>query len=1288
NVPNAGAGGYSLTEQSQASAPLDAYLDGKLSTGSNCAGCTTTLTSPNAFNAILLDATKSYTGYNFAELAPGALSGHVYKDVDANAVQGGDEALAGITVSLTGTDDLGQAVNLTTTSAADGSYGFTKLRPSPAGYTLTETQPTSLADFAGASGTLVGKVGGVATGTAAANAASGIVLAPGQSGTGYDFRDKPASLAGRVYLDANDNAVVDGGEELIPGVTVKLTGVDADGGVVDMSTITVNGAWSFTGLKAGAYVLTETQPASHADGRESAGTAGGTVNNSEFNAAPQFNTIGAIVLAAGVDATGYAFGERPIPTSGAIGGSVFVDLNNDGRPGAGETGIANVTVRLSGRTARGELLAREIVTGKEGSWLFDNLEASDAEGYSVTEVQPADYLDGITSVGSAGGKAQGGKPVAAKGLDTIAGIVLGETVQAMGYHFGERSQGSVSGVVYFDQNGNGKQDAQESGIAAVSIALSGKDAKGAAVNLATTSGADGSFVFTSVPASDSAGYMLIEIQPSQHRDGATTIDAGSPGAAIGAKPVAAGGLDAISGIVVGAGKKLAGYRFGELGAGVQLGGRVYVQGTDTGIAGVTITLAGVDAGGATVSRSTSTDTEGRYLFDALAPSNAAGYRITEVQPAGVNDGPTVIPAGAPGKLDGAKPIGVGNSDSIAGVVMQEANRTGYDFIETAVPFLKPPVVNGYVWLDRTHDRVRPTDGSQQGLANWTVQLRQKGALICTTSTDAKGFYQFDNLHCAGYEASGLPTGSGFSVVFNKDGNRMPAVAVSGGGKGVAAPTGGQIDNLTLNPGDAVVEQNLPLDPAGVVYDAVTRKPVAGAVVTISGPAGFNVNTHLVGGTAAQAQTVGADGMYQFLLQNDFPSGVYALAVSVPAGYLPAPSSTIPPCVGTPKVGLVPTPALVQASDGAPALSVPLHKPGACVGMVAGGAPTTQYYQSFVITNGGSAPILNNHMPIDPIPVDGLVLAKTTPLVNVARGDLVPYTIVATNSRAQALPATVVQDMLPPGFQYKAGSARMNGAPAEPKLAGRTLSFAARGFAANEKATYTLILAVGAGVGDGEYVNRAVAVSPATGAPVSNTATAAVRIVPDATFDCPDVIGKVFDDANVNGVQDEGEAGLPGIRLATPRGLLITTDAQGRYHVPCAEIPNADRGANFVMKLDERTLPSGYRVTTENPGSVRITRGKLAKLNFGAAIHRVVRIEAGDTAFEPGSATLLPQWNQQLDTMIEQLKARPSVVRIALRQGADSALSARRMQALREAIAERWRRQGGAYALAVEEEGVQ
>lgn len=1298
-LPASNTAGYAVTEQAQATAPLDGYLDGKLTSGTNCGSCTQATASPNAFAAVQVDATKTYTGYNFAELPPASVAGHVYKDVNANGTLDNGEALAGVTLALSGNDDLGQAVTATVVTGADGSYRFANLRPSgAAGYTVTETQPASLADFAAATGTAVGKVGGTDTGTAALNSVSAIVLPAGQSGTGYDFREKTASLAGKVFLDTNNNGNADAGEQAIDKVTVRLTGTDADGAAVDLTTTTAaDGTYAFTGLKSGTYVLTETQPTAYLDGKEHVGSAGGTVNNARFDTSAAANAISAINLAAGTDGTGYDFGEQPLPTSGGIEGTVFVDLDDDGRQGAGETGIAGVVVRLSGTTARGAAVTRETTTGADGHYRFTGLEGSDTAGYSVTEVQPASHADGKSTPGKGPGKAGSAKPVPSGGNDVIAGIVLGEDVQLAGYDFGERSQASLAGVVYVDQDASGAQDAGEPGLPGVTLTLQGKDAAGNAVRLTTVSGADGGFVFPDVPASDKAGYTLTETQPQGYRDGNTAVDTGNPGRPAGAKPVAGGQGDAIDGIVFTGGSRLTGYRFGEYGNGARLSGRVYAdanndgiaQDGEAGIAGVTVQLTGTDRDGHPVARTATTGADGHYVFDALPPSGTGGYRVTETQPAGYNDGKTTIAAGNPGAADGRKPVGVGNQDAIGGITLADRDLAGYDFGELLVPSLKPPIVNGYVWLDRAHTRQRPNDGSQQGLANWTVQLRQNGNLVCTVQTSADGFYQFDNLHCPGYETTGLPTGSGYSIVFSKEGNRMPAVAVSGGNAGTAAPTGGQIDNVTLRASAMVVEQNLPLDPAGVVYDAQTRKPVAGAVVTITGPAGFDPTRHLVGGVAAQAQTVGADGMYQFLLQNDFPSGVYTLAVTAPAGYLPAPSQAIAPCSGVLTVGLQPNPALVQASDDAPGATVALHNAAACAGLVAGGARTTQYYQSFAIRNGGSAPILNNHLPLDPVGMDGLVLTKTTPLVNVARGDLVPYTITATNTRAVPLPAARVDDMLPPGFQYRSGSARVNGAAAEPKAAGRTLSFAARTFAPHEKVTYSLVLVVGAGVGEGEYVNRAVAVSPVGGQPVSNTASAAVRVTPDATFDCPDVIGKVFDDANVNGYQDDGERGIPGVRLATPRGLLVTTDAEGRYHVPCADIPNADRGANFVMKLDDRTLPSGYRVTTENPGSVRVTRGKVAKLNFGAAIHRVVLLEMSDAAFAAGGNDLLPQWNQQLDTMIEKLNEQPSVVRIVYRNaGGDAQLATRRLDAVRAAVRERWRRHGERYPLAVEVEGMQ
>jgi hypothetical protein len=87
--------------------------------------------------------------------------------------------------------------------------------------------------------------------------------------------------------------------------------------------------------------------------------------------------------------------------------------------------------------------------------------------------------------------------------------------------------------------------------------------------------------------------------------------------------------------------------------------------------------------------------------------------------------------------------------------------------------------------------------------------------------------------------------------------------------------------------------------------------------------------------------------------------------------------------------------------------------------------------------------------------------------------------------------------------------------------------------------------------------------------------------------------------------------------------------------------------------------------------VRLTRGKLTKLNFGATIHRVVRVEVNDTAFERGTTRLLPEWRERIEQLPKTLTAQPSVVRVAYADAADAKLAKRRKRALIEHIRELW-----------------
>ncbi len=93
-----------------------------------------------------------------------------------------------------------------------------------------------------------------------------------------------------------------------------------------------------------------------------------------------------------------------------------------------------------------------------------------------------------------------------------------------------------------------------------------------------------------------------------------------------------------------------------------------------------------------------------------------------------------------------------------------------------------------------------------------------------------------------------------------------------------------------------------------------------------------------------------------------------------------------------------------------------------------------------------------------------------------------------------------------------------------------------------------------------------------------------------------IIGKVFNDANNNGIQDVNEYGIPGIRLVTVSGLIIETDGYGRYNIPDNNI-SIKQSNNFILKIDVASLPIGSKVQSENPRLIRLSKGSMNKINF-------------------------------------------------------------------------------------------
>ncbi|AKS45755.1 conserved repeat domain-containing protein [Octadecabacter temperatus] len=330
----------------------------------------------------------------------------------------------------------------------------------------------------------------------------------------------------------------------------------------------------------------------------------------------------------------------------------------------------------------------------------------------------------------------------------------------------------------------------------------------------------------------------------------------------------------------------------------------------------------------------------------------------------------------------------------------------------------------------------------------------------------------------------------------------------------------------------------------------------------------------------------------------------------------------------------------------------------------------------------------------------ILAVKTVTPDRATVGQTVTYTMLFTNNLATDEANLTLVDAMPAGLTYTPDSATYNGAASpQPDVAGRTLTWPDVTIAAGETVTITVQARVSDG-GLGDIVNEAYVLDP-SGARVSNVASATLRLPVEAVFDCTDIIGKVFDDRNMNGYQDgviedrgitdqtydggkftvapiiepDGEPGLPNVRLSTVDGTIITTDEYGRYSVPCAALPG-DTGENFTLKLDTRSLPSGYQVTTENPRVIRVTAGTMARLNFGATIATVVDIDLMDSAFAPGSEEITPALRQGVDQLVAALQEDPSVLRLTYYRADESQQLARdRMDRLEALIRDRWRDTG-------------
>src|SRR5581483_1309828 len=173
------------------------------------------------------------TGLDFANFQTFRISGTKYTDVTGDGITGDDTPLAGVTVFIdkdgSGTLNTG---DLSTTTAADGTWSFSGLDYTVAGLTVYEVLPSGYVRT-------VGQAGYTITGTS------------GTDQTGLDFANfQRFSVSVTKYHDRNGDGRIGQRDHGVGGVVIFI---DKDGSGTltagDPSTTTAaDGTWSFTGL--------------------------------------------------------------------------------------------------------------------------------------------------------------------------------------------------------------------------------------------------------------------------------------------------------------------------------------------------------------------------------------------------------------------------------------------------------------------------------------------------------------------------------------------------------------------------------------------------------------------------------------------------------------------------------------------------------------------------------------------------------------------------------------------------------------------------------------------------------------------------------------------------------------------------------------------------------------------------------------------------------------------------------------------------------------------------------
>ena len=765
-----------------------------------------------------------------------SLGDFVWHDRNANGIQEtGEEGIADVTVALFKSG----VASGTTKTGLDGSYKFTGLVPGV--YSVKFDKPAGYDSFSpkDQGGEEAKDSDADATGQTA-----DITLVSGQEDLTLDAGVfKYASLGDFVWHDRNANGIQETGEEGIADVTVTLY---KSGLAVNTTTTDSDGKYQFTGLVPASYYVVFTKPAEY-DSFSPRDQGGDEGKDSDADAAD--GKTASIQLQSGDSDSTWDAG---LCKDACLGGLAWVDTNGNGIKDSGESGLQGVSVTLFRKDDFGGADVQKAVmsTGPSGAYSFSDLQPGT---YYVVFTKPTgtDYLfvfestGGETKVQDASGKSS--TVVLTSGQPCDGTLKAGLYLPA-----------SLGDLVWHDRNANGIQEAGEEGIAGVTVTLY----KSGAFVGTTNTLADGIYQFNNLaPGSYSvkfdkpAGYdsfSPMNLGGDNEKD--SNADAAS--GQIASATLQSGSVDNSWDAGLYSYTCLNGL------AWVDTNGNGIKDGSESLLKDVSVTLYRKDDfGGADVQKAVaSTDSRGAYSFIDLQPGT---YYVIFAKPSGTNYLFIIKSAGSETQvLDSS-----GQTSTVALTSGQQCDGT------LKAGLYLPASLGDFVWHDRNANGIQET--GEEGIADVAVTLYKSGEAISTTTTLADGKYQFTDLAPGSYY-----------VVFTKPAGYDSFSPKDQGGDNAFdsnADSVGQTDVISL----ASEETNLDID-AGLNRKASLSdffwEDLNANGIQDPGETGIPSATVLLfdaSGNKLAETTTDADGFYKF---TDLNPGDYFVQFVPPTGF--------------------------------------------------------------------------------------------------------------------------------------------------------------------------------------------------------------------------------------------------------------------------------------------------------------------------------------------------------------------------------------------------------------------